>query len=304
MKFYRNAIILLVVVALLVGAYFLVRNIKPEEEELPDQTEQYERLTDYTSDAIESVTLINEDGTFVIVKKDQDWVLSSPADIRYDSSKLSSIVINASTIVADKVVEENAADLSIYGLDKPAKAVVKTTDGAETVIEIGNLTPTRGGNYVKLAGSNKVYVISNFIGDMLTSGKNDIRKNLMFDFTADLIDSVAMSRKGESLFSATVEEDGVSWTMKSPISGSVNESAVNPMLEALASTYVVDFVEDDPKDLSLYGLDKPSYEFEFSVEGKQYKLSMGDKSKRIVDICHARWKQRSGYHRNVAIHFP
>ncbi len=283
MKLYRNAIILLVIVALLVGAYFLVRNMKTEDEP-SEQTEQYDRLTDYTTDSIESVTLINEDGTFVIVKKDQDWALSSPSDIRYEPTVLSSIVINASTIVADKVVEENAADLSIYGLDDPAKAVVKTTDGKETVIEIGDLTPTQGGNYVKLAGTNKVYVISNFVGEKLTMGKNDMRKTLMFDFTSDMIDSVAMSRKGESLFSAVVEEDGASWTMNTPIKASVNESAVYPMLDALSSTNVIEFVEENPKDLSQYGLHKPSYEFEFSVEGRKYKLTMGDERVKGSEI--------------------
>lgn len=283
MKLYRNAIILLVIVALLVGAYFLVRNMKTEDE-TPIETEKYERLTDLTSDAIESVTLINADGTFVIVKNGQDWMLSAPADLRYDPSVLSSIVINASTIVADKVVEENAADLSIYGLDKPAKAIVKSTDGVETVIEVGDLTPTRGGNYVKLAGSNKVYVVSNFVGEKLTMGKNAIRKKLLFDFTSDKITAVAMSRKGESLFSAVVEEDGASWTMGTPIKGSVNESAVYPMLDALASSNVVEFVEDDPKDLSVYGLDKPTYEFVFTAEGREYKLLMGQEKVKGSEI--------------------
>jgi hypothetical protein len=274
MKFYRNAIILLVVVALLVGAYFLVRSIKPEEK--PIQANEYERLTDYLTDTIESVTLINDDGTFVITKKDEEWGLSSPTDLRYDPDILSSIVINASSIVADKVVEENAADLSIYGLDDPDKAIVKTKDGEETILEIGDLTPTQGGNYVKLAGSNKVYVMSSFVGERLTMGRNDIRSKIMFDFTSDLIDTISMNRKGSRLFSAVLKEDGASWTMTYPISGSVNESAVYPMLDALSSTNIVEFIEEDPKDLSKYGLDKPSYEFEFTVEGKNYKLTFGD----------------------------
>jgi hypothetical protein len=285
MKLYRNAIILIVIVALLVGAYFLVRNAKKTDDEQPDPAAQYNRLTDYLTDDIESVTLINKDGTFVIVKKDKDWVLSSPSDVKYDSSILSSIVINASTIVADKVVEENAADLTIYGLDDPAKAIIKTTDGKETVIEIGDRTPTQGGNYVKLAGSNKVYVISNFAGEKLSMGRNDLRSKSMFDgMTYDKIDSVAMSRKGSSLFSAKLEEDGVGWKMTAPIEGSVNETAISPMLEALSSTNIVEFVEEAPSDLSVYGLDKPSYEFEFSAEGRQYKLSLGDEKVKGSEI--------------------
>ncbi len=284
MKLYRNAIILVVIVALLVGAYLVIRNIKQEDLPPTVVTPEYDRLTDNTLENIESVTLHNADGTFVIVKGGEDWALATPTDLRYDPSVLSGIIINAATIVADKVVEEDAADLSIYGLNNPAKAVVKAVDGVETVIEIGNLTPTKGGYYVKLAGNNKVYIISSFIGERLTMGRNGMRKKLLFEFTSDVIETVAMSRKGERFFAADVQEDGASWTMNWPIKGNVNESAVYPMLDALASTNVIEFIEENPKDLSLYGLDKPSYEFEFSVAGKEYKLSLGDQNVRGSSI--------------------
>jgi hypothetical protein len=72
--------------------------------------------------------------------------------------------------------------------------------------------------------------------------------------------------------------------MSTPIKGSVNESAVYPMLDALASSNVVEFVEDSPKDLSVYGLDKPTYEFVFSAEGREYKLSLGDEKVKGSEI--------------------
>ncbi len=283
MKLYRNAIILLVIVALLVGAYFLVRNMKTEDEPLAEN-ETSEKLTDYAIDAIESVTLNNTDGTFVIVKKDQDWALSSPADLRYDSAILSSIATNAAAITTSKEIEANAADLSIYGLDKPAKVTVKTTDGKETVVEIGNPTATKSGYYVKLAGTNKVYTVDSYAGNLLTAGRNVMRKTAMFDFTSDKIKSLAMSRNGEILFASAFDEKESVWTMTTPIKGTVNESAVSPMLEALATTSITEFVESDPKDLSLYGLDKPKYEFVFNAEGKEYKLMLGDDKLKNYEI--------------------
>ena len=54
MKFYRNAVILVIIVALLTGAYFLVRNNKVNQQDV--QTKQYEKLSDYLSTDLESVT--------------------------------------------------------------------------------------------------------------------------------------------------------------------------------------------------------------------------------------------------------
>mgnify|MGYP000853322246 FL=1 len=272
MKFYRNAIILVVVVALLAGAYFLVRTKKANEQS--DAAKKYDKLTDYVSTDIESVTLKNDDGTFVIVKKDDEWALSAPTDLRYDSSQLSSIVINSAAIVADKVVEENAEDLSIYGLDDPATAIIKAKDGTSVTLEIGDQTPTGGGYYVKLAGKNKVYTISKYTGDKLISGRNDIRAKQLFDITADDIQKFGLNRKGQNIFISEKIDD--TWNMVSPIKGSMNDTSFLPMLEAVAGAEVVDFVDDDPEDLSVYGLDKPTYELIFSTEATgEIKLQMG-----------------------------
>ena len=272
MKFYRNAIILLVIVALLAGAYFLIRNKKANEP--LSQPREYEKLADYISTDIESVSLENKEGTFVIIRKDDEWALSVPTDLRYDASAVSSIVINSAAIVVDKVVEEDAQDLSIYGLDDPAFATIKAKDGTSVTIEIGSKTPTGGGYYVKASGTNRVCVIGSYTGDKLVSGRNSMRTKQLFDITVDDIDSFGMNRKGQTVFMS--EKDGDTWNMLTPISGNLNETSFYPMLEAIADTTIVEFVEDKPADLSVYGLDKPTYELVFSTEVTgEVKLQMG-----------------------------
>lgn len=277
MKLYRNAIILIAIVALLVGAYFVVSNIKPDDTVIEDPSDGYVRLTDYTTDKIESLTLINPDGTFVIVKKDTEWVLSSPTGLKYDSSVLSSIVINASSIVCDKVIEENAQDLTIYGLDNVITVKLKDTDGKETVLEVGDMTPTGGGYYIKEAGKNDVYIVSSYTGKYLVTSRNGMRSKQMFDFTSEDLTAVAMDRKGNNIF-ASEKGTGSSaeWSLIKPIKGSMNSSALAPMMEALANSTVVEFIEDNPADLTKYGLDSPAYVFDFKAAGKTYKLKMGE----------------------------
>lgn len=272
MKLYRNAIILLVIVALLVGAYFLVRNKKANEP--LSQPKQYDKLTDFISTDIESVTLENRDGTFVIVKKDEEWALSTPTDLRYDPSALSSIVINLASVVTDKLIEENAQDLSIYGFDKPAVARVKPKDGDAVTIEVGSQTPTKTGYYARLAGSNKVYTISTYTAEKITSGRNSMRTRQLFDIAADEINKFALHRNGQIVFESV--KDGTVWSMQAPIKGSMNESSFLAMVDAVANTTVVEFIEDESGDLSAYGLDKPVYEVIFSTEkAGEMKLQFG-----------------------------
>ena len=276
MKLYRNAIILLAVVALLVGAYFVISSIKPDDSPIEDPSDKYVRLTDYTTDKVKSLTLINPDGTFVIEKKDTEWVLSSPTDLKYDSSVLSSIVINASSVVVDEVIEENAQDLAKYGLDQVITVKLMDTEGKETVLEIGDMTPTDSGFYIKEAGKNDVYIVSSYTGKYLVTTRNGLRSKQMFEFTAEDLTELAMDRKGENIFASEMgAESSANWLMTKPIKANMNTSALLPMMEAIANSTIVEFIEDKPADQAQYGLASPAYVFDIKTANESYKLKMG-----------------------------
>ncbi len=278
MKLYRNAIILVVIVALLVGAYFVVsRNKATDNTSEPSSTTSI-KLVDYTTDKIDSVTLQNPDGEFVITQKGTEWVLSSPTDIKADPSILSSIAINAASISADKTVEENAQDLSMYGLNNPVVVKLKLKDGTGKSLEIGDMTPTKSGYYVKATGENKVYVVSTYTCDPLVTKRNGLRSKDLFGITSDIINKLSMDRKGVNVFASAVNAKASgSWDILEPVKGKANSTAIQPMLEALAGTKINEFIEDKPADLSKYGLDKPSYVLDFgTTTAGAFKLLLGD----------------------------
>ncbi len=285
MKLYRNAIILIVIVALLVGVYFVMDRLKPKDSQTEDPRDDLIRITDYTSDEIESVKLENPDGTFIIKKKDTEWVLSSPKDIKYDSAILSSIVINASSIVADKLIEENAQDLAKYGFDNAVTVTIEGKENNDTVLKVGDKTPTASGYYIKPADKGDVYVVSSYTGNYLVTDRNGMRSKQLLDFTYEEMTSLSLDRKGENVFVSEMDIETRDWSMVRPINGSANPSALMPMLDALANSAVISFVEDKPTDLAQYGLVNPSYVFEFATESHgTFKLSMGDEKVKGSEI--------------------
>lgn len=282
MKFYKNVIILAVIVALLAGAYYFIsKNKKPDDVTLGDPN--IIRVLDYTTDKIEKVTVENSDGTFVIVKKDTNWELSSPANFKADASKLSSIAINASSVIADKVVEEDAKDLVQYGLDKPVQVTLKITDGTEKTLQIGSETPTKGGYYVKLKDSSKVFVIGSYTAKALLVKRLDIKDKTLYTLKSEDIISVSMDRKGSNVFKAQKNGD-VDWKMLTPIQGNVNTTALGPMIDALTQTAVSEYVEENPSDLSKYGLANPAYIFEYATSSANYKLLLGSEKEKGILI--------------------
>jgi hypothetical protein len=273
MKLYRNAVILVVIVALLGAAYYFVNKSKSAENGA-DTGNDLIKLTDYTTDKIASVTIVNSEGTMVIVKEGTDWKLSSPTDFKADPSKLSGIVINISSVTADKVIEENAADLAKYGLDRAVLATVKLTDGTEKTIEVGGQTPTKDAYYAKLKDAPKVYTISTYTAEQLLQKKKDIMDKAILALKSEDIIALSMDRKGQNLFKSS-KTDATNWSMTSPIQGSVNASALEPMLAAVATVTALEFDDIESPNLADYGLDNPPYVFEFQTSTANYKLLLG-----------------------------
>ena len=66
-----------------------------------------------------------------------------------------------SSVSADRLVEESAADFAKYGLDEPhAYVYVKYADGTDMKMHFGDLNTFTGTRYMNIDGTKKVYLVS------------------------------------------------------------------------------------------------------------------------------------------------
>src|SRR5689334_20507720 len=118
MKLYRNAIILLVVLGLLVGAYAFIthRKAKTADSTQPssaDNSTLY--VTQLDKDKVTEMTMEGATGKFTLVrggKDNKEWVLSPSGSLKIVNDKADSLVGGCASVLADKVIEEKASDLS------------------------------------------------------------------------------------------------------------------------------------------------------------------------------------------------
>jgi len=123
----KRLLTLIVLAAVLggaIGAYFIVKSIPPK---VPEDTGtariQIDRLD---VEKLQKMVLESRERTLTLVKKDGSWKLDVSYDVELDQSKIEDIAYSFSSMYAESLVEEKAADLAPYGLDKPAqKATAK-----------------------------------------------------------------------------------------------------------------------------------------------------------------------------------
>src|SRR5581483_6366898 len=104
------------------------------------------------------------DGTTTVAKKDDSgkWSLVTPA-LPADQNACNAVTSAVTSLTSDRVVDENASDLSSYGLQPAADAVTFTMkDGSKKTLLIGDATPTNNAVYAKVEGDPKLYTMSSF----------------------------------------------------------------------------------------------------------------------------------------------
>ena len=270
MRFYRYAIILVVIVALLTGVYLIVDKTTGSKED----TEKIE-LLQIDSEKVQGLTIKNREGEFVFEKDGNSWNLVSGGNFKVDFLKLNNIVSTISGLYAERVIEKNAKDLEKYGLSEPVVLTLKTSDGETSVVELGNSTITKENYYMKLSGDNTVYTISYYEGDILNASKTDIRNKNIFNGVRSEIKKIGFEKDGQLVVMAE-KEDEREWKIVEPFEADGNIANVTNSIDAFIRTTIQDFVEEDAKDLSVYGLDKPFYAIETeTIEGEKIKVLIG-----------------------------
>lgn len=274
MRKYAKPIILVLIAALLGGAYFYATTRKDKSADPSKPASESVKIYELDSKKVSEVTIEREDGKYVFQKVGDNFQMVSPTDFHADSSKVSSIVTNVSTVYADKVVEDNATDTSKYGFNKPVRITVKY-DGGVKELEIGDMNSTKDSYYIKEKGSNKVYTIGTYTVDAINVSKNDLRDKTLFTVKPEDITGLSLSRGGSLVFTSKKGGDG-QWSLVEPIEGNADSTSMTTIATAVSSiSSYVSFIEDKPADLDKYGLKNPLYSIGFETASGKKTLLLG-----------------------------
>lgn len=168
------------VILLLVGALIVLKMTAPKESEDTAEesttaaSELSSLLYDKNPHDIKTLTIENQYGTYKIERlSNSSYTIIDYLLVPLDSSVFEAMLTNAASVTVQQTVNENADDLSIYGLAEPRAAVTAEFDDSKNTVKellIGNDTPEAGEVYFCFKGEKKVYtinsaVVSNYLED-------------------------------------------------------------------------------------------------------------------------------------------
>src|SRR5579871_5502699 len=148
---------------------------------------------------IRQIEIKHRNGEDTVVKKSDAgaWAITAPKTLPVDQTAVSAITTAANTgLPSERVVDDNATDLSSYGLAPPVVETTFTTkDGKTTKVLFGEETPAGGQVYAKLDGDPRLFTVAIYNKNNFDKDSKALRDKQLMTFAQDKVSRVELTTK-------------------------------------------------------------------------------------------------------------
>jgi hypothetical protein len=279
MRGLKSTIALVVVLAGL-GAYIYFVTWKQPADAGSGTKKQEKVFAGVESDKIEELKVSLASGDATSLKKQSGaWQLTQPLTSKADDSEVSGITSALSSVEMTRVVDENPANLTDYGLSNPRIALDFKASGDKDYrkLFIGEKSPTGSDLFAKRNDEKRVFLIPAFQESTFNKSTFDLRDKTLLKFDRDKVDALDLSAGGKTTAFA---KQGSDWKIAKPLDVRADSSTVEGLIGRLQSAQMKSIVtgEATPDDLKKYGLDKPDATVNIKAGSSTATLVLGGKA--------------------------
>lgn len=202
--------------------------------------------------------------------EDGKWLLSEPMTGPGDQSVVAADLQKLKNLAYVKSYPAGDPDRptdEMTSLKNPLK-IVKLTDKAKSyVVKIGARQALSTNTYVQKEGDETVYLVGSDLNTELRKDPLEYRGKQVAQFAQN--DAIRLEVSGDRSY--VLSNVGGKWTIESPLKARADRTKINSLLSAISNLNVQSFVEDSPKSLLPYGLEKPRLVVAVTTEKKTPK---------------------------------
>jgi hypothetical protein len=266
----------LFVLFLAIGGYawFIERERPPDAE-----SDAGENAFDVAAGRITDLTVNAANGDVTVLTRTEneiDWVVTAPIETEADDNAATAIATTLAALEVRRVVEEEAADLTPFGLNEPSVGVTfATPDGEPLRLSVGDESPTGGERYA--AVGNRVILVANFVESTLNRTTFELRDRSILEFTGPDVTSLTVQQNDDTLRFAKADNR---WRVVEPLEARADFGLVEAMVGRLGSGEMVAIESESATDDALepFGLDTPRLAATVEVNGDRHSLLIGDEN--------------------------
>ena len=270
----KSTIALLVVLVGLVAYIYFVDSKKPAAS-ADGSSATKEKVFTVDTDKINELRITYQGQTAALKKEGTGWKMTEPAQIDADPPEAIGVASALGNVEIVRVIDENATNLEQFGLANPAITVeYKAEGGASGKLRLGNKNATQGEMYALKNDEKRVFLVSAYQETSFNRTPFDLRDKKILKFDREKADTLVLAKGASSIEMA---RSGSEWKVTRPVPSRSDYSAIEGFLTRLSSSNMSKLVEENPKDLAKYGLDKPAMTVTIGAGSAKTVLEVGKK---------------------------
>src|SRR5205085_2016004 len=191
-----------------------------------------------------------------------------------DQAQLSNAVSSLASLEITRVVDDNPGDLSQFGLKPPKVDVGFRVKGQkdEKHLLIGEKTATGGDLYATTPDQKRVFLVASFLENTFNRTPFDLRDKSALKFDQTKVNDIELAHDGMTI---ELTKTGDDWLVTKPVKVRADFASAEAILTALSGAQMQKLEANDPKDLRMYGLDKPDATITVSAGSSKATLAIG-----------------------------
>lgn len=264
-----RSFLLLLVVGLGLGGYLYFVESKRD----PSDADKKAKVFTVESDKIDEFTVKSESGERTSLKKTgSDWQIVEPVASPTDNANVSGITGNLSSLELGRVIDENAQDVSEYGLSQPRIEVTFKAGGQSHRLFIGRKTPAGSDLYARIDDSKRVFLVPSFVDTTFNKTTFDLRDKTVLKVDRDKIDAMSIAAPKQTLQFAKADGE---WKLTAPVKARADFTTVDGLVSRLNTLQAKSIAAPDAIKASDTGFDKPAATIHLGTGSSQATLIIG-----------------------------
>ena len=263
-----------VLAAVFIGIVFFYFQVDlPSEKRKKEEKDRSEKVILFDSENVKGISFIKGENTITLKRLGADgWQMTAPVNANGDVPVVSDFLLFLKNLNFTRVVEESPKDLSPFGLNTPSLKIILSMENGETKgVRVGDDHPM--GNKVYLARLNGSRVLTaDITKNRLDQEVHDLRDKTILNFKTPQITKVELTRNEETL---SMKKKKASWEVsEGKITAKGNESEITNLLNTIQTARIEQFVEEQPEELTAYGLNNSKLRIKLTTSQKNEPLTL------------------------------
>ena len=259
-SFGRTVAAVIVAAGLFGYIYFVESKKDPKTEESGSGLKREKVFTGLDKLKVKSITLKKRGGEAVHAEKNADvWTLVSPQEVAADAGEIGTLLDALQNLETEEVLDENAADLSAFGLAEPKVSVSLVAEGAPKPFEfdLGDSVPAGSSIFARVPGRPRLFTVSSTLENTLSKSVFDLRDRGVVKVKKDAISAFEVVEANKAAYrlvrGAQGEDD---WKVASPVASRAARWSADSLLGLIESLRMESIATEDakPSDLAKFGL--------------------------------------------------